>query len=107
MEVAGVPLIFIGRSGENIGQTDIQVWEKVNVSKEAAARRTSWDDGRWMICFALSILFVIENILVRYVSFPIKRGLNQGICLQQIPVIYHFRQWTAWIVQQILPFFGK
>ncbi|KAF9067995.1 hypothetical protein BDP27DRAFT_1364521 [Rhodocollybia butyracea] len=29
VELDGVPLIIMGRSGENIGKTEIQVWEKV------------------------------------------------------------------------------
>lgn len=73
MEVAGVPLVIIGRSGENIGKTALQVWEKVNVPLEQERpRRVFWEEGRWLICLMLSILFILENILVsEFVVFKI------------------------------------
>ncbi|KAE9387957.1 hypothetical protein BT96DRAFT_1004645 [Gymnopus androsaceus JB14] len=32
IEVAGILLILVGQSGENIGQTKIQVWEKLSIT---------------------------------------------------------------------------
>ena len=69
MEVAGVPLIMVGRSGENIGKTELQVWEKVNMPlKEETPKARLWEEGRWLICTMLSVLFVLENILVNRIG---------------------------------------
>ena len=64
MEVAGIPLIIVGRSGENVDRTDIQVWEKVIGLGKEEPTRMLWEEGRWLVCVLLSILFVLENILV-------------------------------------------
>lgn len=65
VEVAGIPLILVGRSGENIGQTQIQVWEKVTVPQyDKTARRATLQEGHWALLVILSALFIVENILV-------------------------------------------
>jgi len=66
--VAGVPLILIGRSGENVGRTKIQVWEKVSIPLVKKERRRGMlQDGPWLVLVVLSTLFVVENILVRLI----------------------------------------
>ncbi|KAF9061217.1 hypothetical protein BDP27DRAFT_1369857 [Rhodocollybia butyracea] len=62
VELNGVPLIIVGRLGENIGKTKIQIWEKVvaaPVSRNTARR----EEGRWLLLIALSCILVFENIL--------------------------------------------
>lgn len=63
--MAGVPLIIVGQSGENVGMNQLQVWAKATTPvKNGARRRGLWDEGRWLICVMLSALFILENILV-------------------------------------------
>jgi hypothetical protein len=63
VELDGVPLIIIGRSGENIGRTEIQVWERVIAAPVGrSAART--EKGHWLLLTILSCLLICENILV-------------------------------------------
>ncbi|KAE9385842.1 hypothetical protein BT96DRAFT_1006661 [Gymnopus androsaceus JB14] len=65
IEVAGTPLILVGRSGENIGQTEIQVWEKLAMQLlDKPMKKAAWEEGRWLVLVILSGLFVLENVLV-------------------------------------------
>ena len=67
IEVAGVPLILVGPSGENTGHVTIQVWEKSMVlprDKEMKRGRAFVAEGRRMLFVILSCLFILENILV-------------------------------------------
>ena len=66
MEKNGVPLVFIGRSGENVvGRNDVQVWEKFLVPpKEHKTRKGFREEALGLMCL-LSVLFIMENILVR------------------------------------------
>lgn len=74
--MAGVPLIIVGQSGENVGMTQLQVWAKVTTSvKNGARRRGLWDEGRWLICVILSALFILENILVS--SLLVRAGISK------------------------------
>ncbi|KAJ3791428.1 hypothetical protein GGU11DRAFT_761613, partial [Lentinula aff. detonsa] len=64
VEEAGVPLILIGRSGENIGKTEIYVWEKVMVpAKVEKVQRGFRIEVRVLLWF-FSVLFVLENLLI-------------------------------------------
>lgn len=78
MDKNGVPLVFIGRSGTNItGKNDVQVWEKVSAPpKEDRTRKGFREEAIGLMCL-LSILFVMENILVRVaVSFRGRLGVT-------------------------------
>lgn len=58
-----MPLVIAGRSGENVGRTDIQVWEKVVASP--AVKNTAWNEqSRWLLLVILSFILLFENILV-------------------------------------------
>lgn len=64
--MAGIPQILVGQSGENVGRTAIQVWEKVSISLvKNDKKRGATYDGPWLLLVFLSTLFVLENILVR------------------------------------------
>src|SRR5580698_10452362 len=59
-------MIIIGRSGENIGQTQIQVWEKVGTPVlRKPTKRAVLEDGWRAICVIFAMLFILENVLVR------------------------------------------
>ncbi|KAF5344943.1 hypothetical protein D9757_014492 [Collybiopsis confluens] len=62
VDLDGVPLIIVGRSGENIGTTELQVWQKVVTTPvgRSAARK---EEGRWLLLILLSCILVFENIL--------------------------------------------
>ncbi|KAF5366414.1 hypothetical protein D9758_009811 [Tetrapyrgos nigripes] len=65
-EMEGVPMIIVGRSGEKIGRTALQVWErKTPASRPEAARQGRLLQGLsgWqVICVLLSVLFVLQNL---------------------------------------------
>lgn len=62
--MGGTPLIIVGRSGSNVGKTDLQVWEKVAMSlKEDQTRKGFREEALGLMCL-LSVLFVLENMLV-------------------------------------------
>ncbi|KAK7446672.1 hypothetical protein VKT23_014367 [Stygiomarasmius scandens] len=66
VEIAGVPTIIACRSGANVGQDNIQVWEKMTtpISGEQSAKQTTTRDKlRWWIGMILSALFILENVL--------------------------------------------
>lgn len=55
----------MGRSGENIGKTEIQVWEKA-VAAPVGRIAAGKEEGRWLLLIALSCILVFENILVNF-----------------------------------------
>ena len=58
-----MPLVIAGRSGENVGRTEIQLWEKVVASP--ANKNTVWkEQSRWLLLSILSFILIFENILV-------------------------------------------
>ncbi|KAJ3979681.1 hypothetical protein F5890DRAFT_1634821 [Lentinula detonsa] len=64
----GVPLIFIGRSGGNVvGKNEVQLWEKILVPliKEEGRTRKGFQEEVLAVMCLLSVLFVLENVLVR------------------------------------------
>ncbi|KAJ3990762.1 hypothetical protein F5050DRAFT_1816058 [Lentinula boryana] len=48
IEASGVPLLFVGQLGENVGKTEIQMWEKVNVKSTTnkISSKSVWEDSR-------------------------------------------------------------
>ncbi|KAK7029035.1 hypothetical protein VNI00_014745 [Paramarasmius palmivorus] len=67
-DLGGIPVIITGRSGESTGKTELQVWEKNTVVTATSDsygrnRRPLLEDGRWLLCVGLSVLFILENIL--------------------------------------------
>ena len=56
-------MIIVGRSGENLGHTEIHVWEKV-VAAPAGRNAARKEEGRWLLLMVLSCILVFENILV-------------------------------------------
>ncbi|KAF5381857.1 hypothetical protein D9757_008344 [Collybiopsis confluens] len=75
VEMQGVPLIVIGRSGENIGRNELQIWEKVATPLKDTQResRRVLENGRTLLLVILSVLFVVENVL----DVPLLRYLRQ------------------------------
>ncbi|KAF5344646.1 hypothetical protein D9757_015038 [Collybiopsis confluens] len=61
-DLDGVPMIIVGRSGENIGKTELQVWQKV-VAAPVEASTARKEEGRWWLLLLLSCILVFENIL--------------------------------------------
>lgn len=58
-------MIIMGRSGENIGHTSIQVWEKVGAPVlRKPTRRAILEDGWRVVCVIFAMLFILENVLV-------------------------------------------
>lgn len=75
--MAGIPLILIGQSGENIGRTEIQVWEKVSIPLvKKDKKRGLVHDGPWLLLVVLSTLFVLENILVCLIHYSCRQWLK-------------------------------
>ncbi|KAJ3990907.1 hypothetical protein F5050DRAFT_1906032 [Lentinula boryana] len=85
VEASGVPLLFVGQSGENVGKTEIQMWEKVNVKSTTnkISSKSVWEDGCWMLLVILSCLFVVENVL-------------------NIPILNYFHEWVLKGIETIL-----
>jgi hypothetical protein len=68
VDIEGVSVVIAGRSGDNTGKTDLQVWERVK-------RGTSPDaEGKWkenggvncmqLMCILALILFILRDFLV-------------------------------------------
>ncbi|KAF9064251.1 hypothetical protein BDP27DRAFT_1367314 [Rhodocollybia butyracea] len=64
VELDGIPLIIVGRSGENIGRTEIQVWERV-VAAPIGRSAARTERVHWLLLVILSCLLICENILIQ------------------------------------------
>ncbi|KAJ8075373.1 hypothetical protein PM082_019711 [Marasmius tenuissimus] len=77
--IDGSPSIVVGRTGENIGRTKLQVWTKRSPknpteSSEPIKRvATIFERGRWILCTMLAVLFILQNVL----DLPIRRWLKR------------------------------
>ena len=92
--MAGIPLILVGQSGENVGRTALQVWEKVSIPLvKNDKKRGMTHDGPWLVLVILSTLFILENILVRLIRCS--RGTQRLRWQQHVPVVATFTQYIA------------
>ncbi|KAJ3717358.1 hypothetical protein C8R42DRAFT_644612 [Lentinula raphanica] len=50
IECSGVPLIFVGLSGENVKRPEIQIWERVvTTPRETPTQINIWEEVHWIV----------------------------------------------------------
>ena len=69
MEIKGILAPIVGRSGNRVGMTELQVWERVQPGispyTEDEGERPRGISWLQLICLLLSALFVLQNVFVR------------------------------------------
>ncbi|KAK1233799.1 hypothetical protein PQX77_003026 [Marasmius sp. AFHP31] len=67
--IDGAPSIVVGRTGENLGRTKLQVWTKrpsknPTESPDSVRRAaTIVEKGWWVLCILLAMLFILQNVM--------------------------------------------
>ncbi|KAF9257061.1 hypothetical protein L218DRAFT_1006646 [Marasmius fiardii PR-910] len=89
VEIDGVSVVIIGRSGDNVNKTELEVWERENggPSSETECREKEARGGSWLqlVCVLLSILFVLQNVL----GLPTMHWIHQqiiGFVVEDLPI---------------------